>query len=85
MYPGVIKCRNKKSIVICNDTDYCLFNIYAHYLTYDIERIIWIGFYKNDKNEKCLIDKLAKDLIIYILYFLGKKQLMVSPYIKIDI
>ena len=84
-YPSVIKCRNDESIIICYKKNYCLFNIYSHYITYNIERIIWIGFYKNKQNSKCLINKLAKDLIIYILYFLGKKQLMVSPYIKIDI
>ena len=72
------------SIIICQEKHYCLFNIYSNYLSCNIERIIWIGFYKNDKNEKCLIDKLAKDVILYILYFLGK-QSMVSPYIKIDI
>ena len=47
-----------------------------------MERVIWIGFYKNDNNEKCLIKILPKDLIIYILYLLGK-QLMTNHYIKI--
>ena len=31
------------------------------------ERVLWIGFYKNDKNEKCYVDSLPKDLLKLIL------------------
>ena len=34
------------------------------------ERIIWIGFYNNDDNEKCLIGLLPKDIVLLILEFL---------------
>ena len=33
------------------------------------QRLIWIGFYKNSKNENCLIDLLPKDIVSYILIF----------------
>ena len=47
-----------------------------------MERILWIGFYKNGDNNKCIIDKLPKDLIIYILKFVGKHKVS-PPYIEI--
>ena len=62
-----------------------MFNIYAHYVESNVERIIWIGFLKNDENDACLIKNLPKDLIRYILRLLGKQQTMVNPYIKITI
>ena len=37
------------------------------YLSWDIERIIWIGYYKNIDNDKCLITKLPKDVILHVL------------------
>ena len=41
------------------------------YLQWEKERIIWIGFYNNDDNEKCLIRLLPKDIVFSILQFLG--------------
>ena len=79
------KVNNDKSILIVQDKNYCLLNIYAHYVESKIERIIWIGFYKNDKNDKCLIKNLPKDLVLYVLQLLGKDEDMKPPYIKIDI
>ena len=35
-----------------------------------IERIIWIGFYKNDDNDQCFIGLIAKDVLLYIIDFL---------------
>ena len=87
-YPGTIMKYKKKNqfprIVIVQDKEYCIFNIYAHYIEWKIERIIWIGFSKNDSNNECFIDQLPKDLIIYILSLLGKQQLL-SPYIIVKI
>ena len=34
------------------------------------ERIIWIAFYKNEKNIKCLVSQLPKDIVKKILNFL---------------
>ena len=84
-YPSVLKCNNDSSIIICQNNNYCLFNIYKHYVSSIVERLIWIGFHKNDENKKCLINKLPKDLILYILHLLGKRPSMVTPCIKVDI
>lgn len=37
---------------------------------WDNERILWIGFFKNNTNNKCLIHLLPKDVLIYIVQFL---------------
>ena len=76
---------NDQSILIILGKNYCIMNIYAHYVESKIERIIWIAFYKNGKNEKCLIKNLPKALVVYILKLLGKNEEMKHPYIKIDI
>ena len=34
------------------------------------ERLIWIGFYKNKSNHKCLVQCLPKDVVFYMLEFL---------------
>ena len=84
-HPAVSQYRNNGqsiAMVIAHDKNYCIFNVYTRYVESNIERIIWIGFYKNDKNDKCLIKNLPKDLVIYLLFLLGKQE-MVKPYIKI--
>ena len=73
---------NDENIVIVHKDNYCVFNIYAHFIEAKIERIIWIAFYKNNDNDQCLIKRLPIDLILYILFLLGK-QAMKHPYIKI--
>ena len=83
-YPAVMmmKCNGDDKLLILYKKNYFHLNIYVNYIESFIERIIWIGFYKNAENNKCLIKTLPKDLIIHILYLLGK-QAMKSPYIKI--
>ena len=83
-YPSVMmmKCNGDDKLLILNGKNYFYFNIYINYIELKIERIIWIGFYKNNENDKCLIKTLPKDLIIEILHLLGK-QSMKTPYIKI--
>ena len=78
----MMKCNGDDKLLILRDRNYFCLNIYIHYLESKIERIIWIGFYKNKKNTKCLIKTLPKDLIIYILDLLGKQEIK-TPYIKI--
>ena len=41
--------------------------VYFRQIVLKQERIIWIGFYKNGKNNQCLIHLLPKDIIIFIL------------------
>ena len=83
-YPAVMmmKCNGDDKLLILHDKNYFGLNIYVDYIESKIERIIWIGFYKNTENNKCLIKLLPKDLIIYILYLLGKPA-MKTPYIRI--
>lgn len=83
-YAAVLKYNKDKSVLIAQVHNYCRLNIYAHYMLPGIERIIWIAFYKNHKNNKCLIKNLPKDLIHCILHLLGKEP-MVAPYIKITV
>ena len=78
----MMKCNGDEKLLILHDTNYFYLNIYVDYIESKIERIIWIGFYKNKENNKCLIKTLPKDLINYVLYLLGK-QSMIAPYIKI--
>ena len=78
----MMKCNGDQKLVILYDKNYFHLNIYINYIESFVERIIWIGFYKNTENNKCLIKTLPKDLVIYILDLLGK-QAMKSPYIKI--
>ena len=33
-------------------------------------RLIWIGYYKNRKNNSCLIAKLPKDIVRFLLQML---------------
>ena len=78
-----MKYNNDQSLVIVSGKNYFGLNIIVHYVEARIERIIWIGFYKNKDNNKCLIHRLPKDLIIYILNGLLGKQSLTPPYIKI--
>ena len=65
--------QSKKSIIVLQGVDkHFIFDVYIHYIEWDVERIIWIGFYKNNKNNQCFMDQLPKDLIKHILKFLGK-------------
>ena len=48
-------------------------DIMKNYILWKQERIIWIGFDKNIKNFKCLLVKLPKDIIKYILTLVGNR------------
>ena len=49
---------------------HCVFDT----IEWKLERIIWIGYYKNDQNNhdnhQCLLAKLPKDVVLYMLMFL---------------
>ena len=66
------------SCLVLQDCRYCLLDLkklfnkvgcmYGGYgfdvrLNWKFERIIWIAFYKNNENDKCLIDQLPKDIV----------------------
>ena len=70
---SLFKCKE------CRDSDFCCnrghqFSCWKldleSFLSWDIERMIWIGYYKNIDNDKCLITKLPKDVIVYLLEFI---------------
>ena len=42
-------------------------------LRWNIERIIWIGYYKQYHNKNCIIALLSKDVVGHILCFLHVK------------
>lgn len=84
-HPAVTKVNNNRSILIIQDKNCYILNVYRHYVEAKIERILWIAFYKNEKNDKCLIKNLPKDLVVNILKLLGKLEQMKPPCIKIDI
>ena len=59
-------------IVIMQDTRCAYFKIFTDILEWKIVRLIWIAFYKNEKNDKCLINTLPKDIITnYVLKLVG--------------
>ena len=85
-YPAVTLCNNERSLLVLQGKKYFIFDIYNHYINWNVARIIWIGFVKNDTNNKCLIKQLPKDLIKYILELLGCLSMLTNsssqqPYI----
>ena len=48
-------------------------NILLHRNKWEILRLIWIGFYKNDNvsNSKCKLHLLPKDIINHIIKMIG--------------
>ena len=70
---------NGQSIMVFQYENYFMFDILLG--KWDIERIIWIGFYKNDKNDNCLIDTLPKDTVQHILSFLSLRSFYDVAYI----
>ena len=84
--PAITKCNDGTSLLIVQYNKCYVLNCCPHYLSPSIERIIWIGFYKNVTNCKCLIAKLPKDVVIHILHLLGKQfKLMAKPSIMIGV
>lgn len=43
-------------------------------LQWKIERIVWIGYYKNENNFQCFWKLVPKDLVNHILSFLNTKN-----------
>ena len=62
----------KDGILVLQHKSCAYFKVFTDILDWKIVRLIWIAFYKNDKNDKCLIKRLPKDIITnYILKFTG--------------
>ena len=56
------------------EKNYFHFNIFKHGLSWEMERMIWIGFYKNENNKKCRIQLLPKDIVKVILNMLSSES-----------
>lgn len=56
-------------IVLLQQNQQCCLKIVSS-LKWDTVRIIWIGFYKNDNNDSCFVDRLPKDIVLNIFHFL---------------
>ena len=56
---------------VSQDYEYFLFKINVNYIEWKQLRLIWIAFYKNDDNDKCLMKIISKDAIKHIITFLG--------------
>lgn len=69
----IIKTRNGwyRTIIVLHGKDSFCFNVFSNFVEWKYARLLWIGFYKNDSNNACFIDSLPKDVINYIVAFLG--------------
>lgn len=48
------------------------------WFTWQIHRVIWIGYMKNDKNQLCILPKVPKDIITKILSYLTPNEKNIS-------
>ena len=77
------KCQGKRrdrECIYAFGTNYHSFKILTNIdIEWKQERIIWIGFYKNETNDTCLIKQLPKDVLVKILKWLSNdKSIIVS-------
>ena len=61
-FPGAF-CNHLKD---CNKTSNLKLVLYMP-MVWNLERLLWIAYYKNDCNKKCFLRLMSKDIIIYIL------------------
>lgn len=60
---------NEKKMIVAQKNKFYQFGLYS--TPWSHERLIWIAFYKNKDNEKCIFNKLYKDLVRHIGEFLS--------------
>lgn len=67
-YPAtaVMDVQGDSVFFIIQRQNYSCFDIYTG-LSWGVERQIWIGFHKNEMNDKCFIQMLPKDIVKKIL------------------
>ena len=62
---------NKNGVQLNNHWVYNIVDIIKQWsIPWNNERIIWIGFVKNENNDKCYLAQMPKDIIRHILKFL---------------
>ena len=62
-------------VVVMQGNNYGSFELIKNGLSWRIERILWIAFYKNETNEKCLISTLPKDIVKVVINLLSNDSL----------
>ena len=81
LYPGTSvdwnSNRVNQNIIVLHKYDCFVFDFCLHYLSWEVARIVWIGFEKNVNNDKCLLNLLSKDLIKHVLSLLGTRRNMI--------
>ena len=90
-YPATATCTMKdkygefQSMIVLQDQNQFIFDIYVDNIDWNIEKLLWIAFYKNNNNNSdCLLAKLPKDLIRYIVDLIGRSMIDESrSFIKI--
>ena len=60
---------NTARLFVGEDEDYINFGLLFK-SDWEIVRLLWIGYLKNDENELCQIGRLSKDVILLIINFL---------------
>ena len=65
-YIATTMLTNNQCLAITYDKEYFVFDLCATML-WKIERLIWIAYLKEEKNDKCYFNKLPKDLVKKIL------------------
>ena len=73
--PSVTIVKNKH-LIILQQNNICCLDILRYYLEWKVERLFWIGLYKNSDNSKCKIDSLGKDVVNYLLTFVANKRII---------
>ena len=71
-----------KSMIVLQDRNQFVFDIYTDCIEWNVERLIWIAFYNKD----CLFARLSKDLIKYITCLVGRSVIDIDgsrSFIKI--
>ena len=60
-------------IAVFYEKKYFCFELVAE-ISWEMQRIIWIGYYKNEQNNKCLIALLPKDVVKLIFKMLSNES-----------
>lgn len=53
----------------CSDFGNVSFEISYQKIEWEVERLVWIGYLKNDDNDDCFVSQLSKDLVCFILSY----------------
>ena len=61
-------------IFVMYEKKHCWLKIY-HSPKWEVERIMWIGWKKNNENKQCFVDNLSKDVIRHIFKFLSQTNI----------